>query len=63
MNKCEGQCANSGECLGEVRKVLVVGLAFIKPLSFFYCLRAISVDKIIGFRVYDASDVDLENEL
>jgi hypothetical protein len=56
--KCEGECANSDECKGEVKKVLVSGNGWIRAWHFAYCETAREVDRERGFLVQDDTDGD-----
>lgn len=49
--KCEGECSQSGECRGEVKRYEVSGCGFVRPFTFGYCETAVEEDRQRGFTV------------
>lgn len=50
---CIGECSNTGECKGEVKKVVVSGNGWPVPWHFEYCATARDIDRERGFVVED----------
>lgn len=53
--ECKGECKEFGKCVGEVKKVYVVGWGY-----FNYCETAIETDRLRGFTIIE--DENREDE-
>jgi len=60
--ECIGECYNTGECKGEVKKVVVSGNGWPAPWHFEYCATARDIDRERGFLVEDDTDEDVTEQ-